>query len=61
MFCFLTTLHLVVQMPGSIIAFGGLQNNTVHLGLPGGSIVKNPSANAGDMNSIPGSGGFPGE
>ena len=48
-------------MPGSIIAFGGLQNNTVHLGLPGGSIVKNPSANAGDMNSIPGSGGFPGE
>jgi len=25
--------------------------------LPGGPVVKNPSANAGDMGSIPGTGG----
>ena len=31
------------------------------VGFPGGSIVKNPSANAGDVNSIPGSGRSPGE
>ena len=31
------------------------------MGLPGGSVVKNPPANAGDVSSIPGSGRFPGE
>ena len=31
------------------------------LGLPGGSVVKNPSANAGDADSIPGLGRSPGE
>ena len=31
-----------------------------NLGFPGGSVVKNPSANAGDTGSIPGSGGSPG-
>ena len=30
-------------------------------GLPGGSVVKNPPANAGDMGLIPGSGRSPGE
>ena len=30
-------------------------------GFPGGSVVKNPPANAGDLSSIPGSGRFPGE
>ena len=30
-------------------------------GFPGGSVVKNPPANAGDGGSIPGSGEFPGE
>ena len=30
------------------------------LGFPGGSVVKNPPANAGDMGSIPGSGRSPG-
>ena len=30
-------------------------------GFPGGSVVKNPPASAGDMGSIPGSGKFPGE
>ena len=31
------------------------------MGSPGGSVVKNPFANAGDMGSIPGSGRSPGE
>ena len=31
------------------------------LGFPGGSVVKNPPANAGDSGSIPGSGRCPGE
>ena len=31
------------------------------LGLPGGSAVKNPPANAGDVGLIPGSGRSPGE
>ena len=30
-------------------------------GFPGSSVVKNPSANAGDAESTPGSGRFPGE
>ena len=30
-------------------------------GFPGGSMVKNPPANAGDTGSIPGSGRSPGE
>ena len=29
-------------------------------GFPGGSGVKNPPANAGDVGLIPGSGGYPG-
>ena len=32
-----------------------------HPGFPGGSVLKNPPANAGDAISIPGSGRFPGE
>ena len=28
---------------------------------PGGSVVKNPSTNAGDVSSVPGSGGSSGE
>ena len=31
------------------------------LGFPGGSVVKNPPANAGNMGSIPGPGRSPGE
>ena len=31
------------------------------MGFPGGSVVKNPPANAGDMGSIPGLGRSPGE
>ena len=32
-----------------------------YMGFPGGSVVKNLPANAGDMFSIPGSGRSPGE
>ena len=38
---------------------GGASAYTV--GFPGGSVVKNPLANAGDAGSIPGPGGSPGE
>ena len=34
---------------------------TLYLDFPGGSVVKNPSASAGDPGSIPGLGGSPGE
>ena len=34
---------------------------TFIFGFPGGSVVKNPPANAGDAGSIPGSRGSPGE
>ena len=30
------------------------------MGVPGGSVIKNPPANAGDMGLIPGSGRSPG-
>ena len=33
----------------------------MHEGFPGGSMVKNPSTNAGDMGLIPGLGRSPGE
>ena len=34
---------------------------TVYKGFSGGSVVKNPPANAGDLGSIPGLGRSPGE
>jgi len=37
------------------------QDNTDFNGFPGGSVVKNPPVNAGDMGSILGSGRSPGE
>ena len=37
-----------------------MTNISTKLGFPGGSVVKNPPANAGDMGSIPGSGRSPG-
>ena len=33
----------------------------IKIGFPGGSVVKNPPANAGDLGSISGSGRVPGE
>ena len=35
--------------------------NVINLGFPGGSVVKNPLANAADMGLIPASGRSPGE
>ena len=32
----------------------------VNMGFPGGSVVKNPPANEGEANSIPGLGRYPG-
>ena len=49
-----------VQMSHGWINYG----ISIQLGFPGGSVVKNPSANAGDaedVGSIPGLGRFPGE
>ena len=34
---------------------------TITRGFTGGSVIKNPPANAGDTGSIPGSGRYPGE
>ena len=31
------------------------------MGFPGGSVVRNPSADVGDMGSVPGLGRYPGE
>ena len=36
-------------------------NPTFCMTIPGGSVVKNPSANGGDVDLIPGSGRSPGE
>ena len=33
----------------------------IYMGFPGGSAVKNPPANAGDVSSVPGLGRSPGE
>ena len=38
-----------------------LVNMRSYLGFPGGSVVKNPPASAGDTGVIPGSGRSPGE
>ena len=36
-------------------------DNMLIQGFPGGSVIKNPPANTGDVGSIPGSGRSPGE
>ena len=38
-----------------------ISGDFAHLGFPGGAVVKNSPANAGDMGLIPGSGRSPGE
>ena len=43
------------------IAFSEIQPQRIYLGFPGGSVVKNSPANAGDMGWIHGSGRSPGE
>ena len=46
-----------------VCVFPGSKNDDVYfwVGFPGGSVVKNPPANAGDVGSIPGLGRSPGE
>ena len=36
--------------------YSAIKKKNEVLGLPGGAVVKNPPANAGDMGSIPGPG-----
>ena len=45
----------------SVSSAGGAQRLHLRSNFPGGSAVKNPPANAGDVGSIPGSGRPPGE
>ena len=47
----------------SVCVFPGSKNDDVYflVGFPGGSVVKNPPDNAGDVGSIPGLGRSPGE
>ena len=49
-------------MSGAKRSHSSLQLHLVScpVGYPGGSVVKNPPANAGDMGLIPGLGGSPG-
>ena len=58
-----TSGGLVVRGPSCEICPGGKSEEefTSIRGFPGGPVVKNPPAGAGDMGSIPGSGRSPGE
>ena len=42
-----------------MLVSGTWQNDCYLWGFPGGSVVENPPANAGDASSIPGLGRFP--
>ena len=44
-----------------LFTLGGQNIEASILGFPGGSVIKNPPPNAGDMGLIPGSGRSPGE
>ena len=48
-------------LPSPLFQFHLTDGITEPRGFPGGSVVKNLSANAGDVGSIPGSGRSPGE
>ena len=50
----LYTLSLIFTV--HIFVYQLLATTQVHTGFPGGSVVKNPSANAGDADSVPGLG-----
>ena len=45
----------------SCLSGQALSLSVMKMGFPGGSLVKNPLAKAGDVGSIPGSGKCPGE
>ena len=44
-----------------LVKFMFIESTRLSNHLPGGAVVKNPPASAGDMGSIPGSGRSPGE
>ena len=54
----LTSVLLTLMSNGVISSVNQLYGNR---GFPGGSVVKNPSANTGDVSLIPGLGRSPGE
>ena len=43
-------------LPWTVAALSSLAVVVILMGFPGGSVIKNPPANAGDAGSIPGSG-----
>ena len=51
----------MIRAPASYGPSDGHPSNILGEGFPGGSAVKNPPANTGDMGLIPGSGRFTGE
>ena len=52
--------YLFMHRPVLPVMFN-LTPNGVRVGFPGGSVVKKPPANAGNLGSIPGLGRSPGE
>ena len=48
------SIHIYISIYRQYIAY-------IYIGFPGDSVVKNSTANAGDVGSIPGSGRSPGE
>ena len=55
-----TFIYLVILREFSPVR-KGKEDGNISLGIPDGSVVKNLSASAGDMDSIPGLGRSPGE
>ena len=51
----------IYKVLSEILFFENLLVNAVEMGFPGGSVVKNLPASAGDAGSIPGLGRSPGE
>ena len=64
---YMMVMHHLITVPWVTVAFGDWEmtfNQDLSQGcwgFPGGSVVKNPPANARDPGSIPGSGRSPGE
>ena len=54
-------LKQYVAKKKSVVPVYLVNNNNVCVGFPGGSVVKNPPANAGDAGSVPDSGISPGK
>ena len=56
-----TAMEITSSQQVSSRSSEGLNRKAGYVGFLGGSVVKNPPANAGDMGSTPGSGRSPGE